>query len=77
VSATLRYYIKNVADFQEAWLKNAQQTNFDTARKSLDGSKFILKYEKGLQPEGFGEGYSQQEIKEILRGEEWSFPDEV
>lgn len=52
--------------------------NADTLRYSLDGTKFIVKYD-GSQPitlSGYTE-YGHQEILSILAGTEWTVPDMV
>ena len=51
--------------------------NDNTLRYSLDGTKFIVKYD-GAQPSsltGYTE-YTHQEILTILAGTEWTDPDE-
>jgi hypothetical protein len=62
---------KNNIDFSQV-IENA-----DTLRYSLDGTKFIVKYD-GSQPStltGYTE-YTHQEILSILAGAEWTNPDE-
>ena len=50
----------------------------ETLRYSLDGTKFIVKYD-GIQPStltGYTE-YSHQEILSILAGTEWTDPNDL
>jgi hypothetical protein len=51
--------------------------NPETLRYSLDGTKFIVKYdnEKPLTLNGYTE-YTHQEILSILSGPEWTDPNE-
>ncbi len=51
------------------------QTSIDSARKSVDGTKALLKY-RGFQPSsllGLTE-YNKEQIKDILKGPEWTDP---
>ena len=52
---------------------NAIQTSVDTLRKSVDGTKALLKWE-GDTPEVFDgmTTYSHSEIRTILRGNDWT-----
>ena len=67
------WVIVNVSDITDEMIENAIQSSRDTLRKSLDGTKGLLKWE-GETPSCF-EGmtiYNHSEILEILRGSDWT-----
>ena len=71
------YVIITLADYDEDQLielvRNAIETSVNTLRKSLDGTKTILKW-NGDTPEVFDgmTTYSHSEILEILKGNDWT-----
>jgi hypothetical protein len=70
------WVIVNVSDITEEMISNAIQTSMNTLRKTLDGSKAILKWE-GDTPECF-EGmttYTHSEILTELRKADWTSSD--
>ena len=66
------WVIVNVSDFTDEMIENAIQSSRDTLRKSLDGSKAILKWD-GDTPSCFDSmtTYSHSEIKTELAKSEW------
>ena len=66
------WVIVNVSDITEEMISNAIQSSMDTLRKTLDGSKAILKYE-GRKPSCFYgmDTYTHSEILTELRTSEW------
>ena len=68
-----KWVIVNVSDITEEMIENAIQTSMSTLRKSLDGSKAILKWE-GDTPSCF-DGmtiYSHSEILTELAKSDWT-----
>jgi len=67
-----KWVIVNVSDITDEMIFNAIQSSIDTLRKSLDGSKTILKWD-GDTPSCFDgmTTYSHSEIVSILKEEEW------
>jgi len=67
-----KWVIVNVSDITDEMIFNAIQSSIDTLRKSLDGSKTILKWD-GDTPSCFDgmTTYSHSEIMSILKEEEW------
>ena len=66
------YVIIDASEVSSVDFDQVLQTSTDTLRYSLDGTKFLLKYE-GTQPFfllGKTE-YNQEEILSILSGSEW------
>ena len=71
------WVIVNVSDITEEMILNAMQTSMNTLRKTLDGSKAILKWE-GDTPECF-DGmtiYSHSEILTELAKPTWTTSEE-
>ena len=72
-----RYWvILNVSDITEEMISNAIQISMNTLRKSLDGSKTVLKWD-GDTPSCF-DGmtiYSHSEILAELRKADWNDDD--
>ena len=71
-----KWVIVNVSDITEEMIENAIQTSMSTLRKSLDGSKAILKWE-GDTPSCF-DGmtiYSHSEILTELAKSDWTSSD--
>ena len=67
------YVILDAAEVDTVNFDEVMQTSADKLRYSLDGSKFVVKYE-GTQPFfllGKTE-YNHEEILNILSGPEWS-----
>ncbi len=66
------WVIVNVSDITDEMIENAIQSSRDTLRKSLDGSKAILKWD-GDTPSCFDSmtTYSHSEIKTELAKSEW------
>ena len=70
------YVIINVSDLTEEMIENSDMDSIDTVRKSLDGSKAVLKF-KGDTPECFSSYsiYSHSEILVELRKDTWYLED--
>ena len=68
-----RWVIVNVSAITNDMIASALQTSTATLRKTLDGSKAILKWD-GATPSVFDgmTTYSHSEILTILRGNEWT-----
>tara|TARA_E500000331_G_scaffold318923_1_gene331282 strand:- start:945 stop:1181 length:237 start_codon:yes stop_codon:yes gene_type:complete len=72
-----KWVIVNVSDITDEMIDSAIQTSMDTLRKTLDGSKAILKF-KGDTPSCF-EGlttYNHSEILTELAKSDWTEEDE-
>jgi hypothetical protein len=72
------YVILDTAEISSVDFNQVLETSIDSLRYSVDGSKFLLKYE-GDTP-SFLEGkteYTHSEILAILATDEWSSPDPV
>ncbi len=71
-----KWVIVNVSDITEEMIENAIQTSMSTLRKSLDGSKAILKWE-GDTPSCFDgmTTYSHSEILTELNKSDWTSSD--
>ena len=67
-----KWVIVNVSDITDEMIRSAIQTSTSTLRKSLDGSKAILKWE-GNTPSCFDgmTTYSHSEIKSELAKSDW------
>ena len=66
------WVIVNVSDITDEMIESAIQSSRDTLRKSLDGSKAVLKWD-GDTPSCF-DGmtiYSHSEMKTILTKNDW------
>jgi hypothetical protein len=68
-----KWVIVNVSDITDEMIASANQTSMDTLRKTLDGSKAILKWE-GDTPNCFDglTTYNHSEILEELAKSEWT-----
>ena len=68
-----KWIIINVSDITDEMIANAIQSSMDTLRKTLDGSKAILKYE-GRKPSCFYnmDTYNHSEILEELSKSDWT-----
>ena len=66
------YIIKTVADLTGEMYVNSKQINTNTCRKSVSGSKIILKFD-GNTPEVFKDDqiYGHEAILQILATDEW------
>ena len=72
------YVILDTAEISSVDFNQVLETSIDSLRYSVDGSKFLLKYE-GDTP-SFLEGkteYTHSEILAILATDEWTSPDPV
>lgn len=70
------YVILDASEVGTVNFDEVMQTSADKLRYSLDGSKFVVKYE-GTQP-SFLRGkteYNHEEILSILSGPEWTSDD--
>ena len=67
------WVIVNVSDITDEMISSAIQSSMSTLRKSLDGSKAILKFE-GRKPTCFNgiDTYSHSEILAELRKDDWT-----
>ena len=67
-----KWVIVNVSDITDEMIQNAIQTSMSTLKKSVDGSKAILKWE-GDTPSCFDgmTTYSHSEIKSELTKSDW------
>lgn len=76
-----KWAIITLADYTDEQLQNlvayAIQTGVATLRKSVDGTKAILKWD-GDTPEVFDSitSYSHNEIRTILATDEWTSPED-
>lgn len=67
------YVILDSSEVSNVDFNKVCQTSADTLRYSLDGSKFLLKFEGDTPSFLIGEPqYTQEEILNILSGAEWS-----
>lgn len=72
------YVILNTSELELVDFDQVLQTSADTLRYSLDGSKFVVKYEGDTPSFLIGEPqYDHAEILSILSGPEWTDPDAV
>ena len=71
-----KWVIVNVSDITDEMIRSAIQTSTSTLRKSLDGTKAILKWE-GDTPSCFDSmtTYSHSEILTELSGSDWTSSD--
>ena len=67
-----KWVIVNVSDITDEMIENAMQTSVDTLRKTIDGSKALLKWE-GDTPSCFDgmDTYNHSEILAELSGSDW------
>ena len=67
------WVIINVSDLTDEMILKSLQTSEATLRKSLDGTKALLKYD-GEMPDCFDgmDLYNHSEIKVILNGSDWT-----
>ena len=72
-----KWVIVNVSDITDEMVNSAIQSSMDTLRKSLDGSKAILKFE-GDTPSCFDglTTYNHSEILEELAKSDWTSSEE-
>lgn len=72
-----KWVIVNVSDITEEMISSANQTSMDTLRKTLDGSKAILKFE-GDTPSCFDglTTYNHSEILTELAKSDWTSSEE-
>ena len=67
------WVIINASDITDEMIEKSIQSSIDTLRKSLDGTKAILKYD-GRKPSCFYniDTYNHSEILEILNSPDWT-----
>jgi len=72
------YVILNTSELESVDFDQVLQTSDDTLRYSLDGSKFVVKFE-GDTPSFLEDKtqYTHSEILTILATDEWTSPDPV
>ena len=72
-----KWVIVNVSDITDEMIRNAIQSGRDTLRKTLDGSKAILKF-NGDTPSCFDglTTYNHSEILEELAKNDWTEEEE-
>jgi hypothetical protein len=69
------YVIFNTSELSSVDFDQVLQESADTLRYSVDGTKFLLKFEGDTPSFLIGEPqYDHAEILEVLRGTEWSDP---
>jgi hypothetical protein len=69
------YVIFNTSELSSVDFDQVLQESADTLRYSVDGTKFLLKFEGDTPSFLIGEPqYDHAEILEVLRGAEWSDP---
>lgn len=68
-----KWVIVKTEDLSDEMIEPCLQSSQDTVRKSIDGSKCLLKWE-GNTPSIFSEEtiYTHSEILEVLSGSEWT-----
>lgn len=72
------YVILNSSELPTVDFNQVLQTSADTLRYSLDGTKFLVKFEGDTPSFLIGEPqYDHAEILTILSGDEWTDPDAV
>ena len=72
------YVILNTSELGSVDFNLVLQDSADTLRYSLDGSKFVVKFEGDTPSFLIGEPqYDHAEILSILAGPEWTDPDAV
>jgi hypothetical protein len=72
----LTYVILNASEVDNVDFDQVIQDSSDTLRYSLDGSKFLLKFEGDTPSFLIGEPqYEHAEILSILSGSDWTSPD--
>jgi hypothetical protein len=70
------YVILDASELSSVDFEQVLQDSADTLRYSLDGSKFLLKFEGDTPSFLIGEPqYTQEEILPILAGADWTDPD--
>jgi hypothetical protein len=70
------YVILNSSELASVDFSQVCQTSADTLRYSVDGSKFLLKFEGNTPSFLIGKvQYTQEEILPILAGADWTDPD--
>lgn len=70
------YVILDASEVGSVDFDQVMQTSADKLRYSLDGSKFIVKYEDGQPSFLWGKTeYTHEEILEVLATDEWTPPD--
>ena len=67
------WVIVNVSDITDEMITSSIQTSMDTLRKTLNGTKAILKW-NGDTPDCFDgiTAYTHSEIREELKGSDWT-----
>ena len=72
-----KWVIVNVSDITDEMINSAIQSSMDTSRKTLDGSKAILKFD-GDTPSCFDglTTYNHSEILEELAKSDWTSSEE-
>lgn len=69
------YVILDASEVSNVDFDQVIQTSADKLRYSLDGSKFVVKFEGDTPSFLIGEPqYTQEEILSILDGSEWTSP---
>ena len=72
----LTYVILDASELANVNFDLVKQDSADTLRYSLDGTKFLLKFEGDTPSFLIGEPqYTHEEILNILSGAEWTSPD--
>ena len=70
------YVILDASELSSVDFEQVLQDSADTLRYSLDGSKFLLKFEGDTPGFLIGEPqYTREEILPILAGADWTDPD--
>lgn len=68
----MTYVIVNSVDLNQECIDESQETSLTSVRKSLDGTKAILKYRGDQPPTLTGQTeYTKAEIKVIVANSDW------
>ena len=71
-----KYVILNLDEIDSVDFNQVMETEASKVRKSVDGSKFFVKYEGGQPSFLWGKTeYTHSEILEVLATDEWTPPD--
>jgi hypothetical protein len=73
-----KYVILNLDEIDSVDFDQVMETEASNVRKSVDGSKFFVKYEGGQPSFLWGKTeYTHSEILEVLATDEWTSDEEI